>query len=247
MTRRSGAGAGGSGDALAAARRWSVERWRGSATGFHGRDLPDPVRATVWWFEVDRPAVALGSTQRPEVIDADVAARARVEVVRRRSGGGAVWLAPGEVTWVDVLVPRGDRHWDDDVSRSATWLGEVWTEALAATGVDGAEVHRGPMVATDRSPTVCFAGLARGEVTLAGRKAVGIAQRRTREGARFQCAVLHRWDPARLVDLFALDDLERAELLADVADCATGVGPLEPAALVDALVAALHRADSADA
>lgn len=225
--------------------RWSVERWNGSAARFHGRDVPDPVRAAVWWFEVDRTAVALGSTQRPEIIDAGAAARARVEVVRRRSGGGAVWLAPGEVTWVDVLVPRGDRHWDDDVGRSAIWLGEAWAEALTATGVGGAMVHRGPMVTTDRSPLVCFAGLAAGEVTVAGRKVVGIAQRRTRAGARFQCAVLHRWDPRPLVALFALDEDERRRLASDVAGVAAGIGPVDPGALVEALVAALRRADAA--
>ena len=39
-------------------------------------------------------------------IDLDVACAAPgVEVVRRRSGGGAVLLVPGEVVWFDVVVP----------------------------------------------------------------------------------------------------------------------------------------------
>ncbi len=36
---------------------------------------------------------------------------------------------------------------------------------------------------------------------MAGRKLVGISQRRTRSWARFQCAVYRRWDPAALVEL----------------------------------------------
>lgn len=235
----------GSAPAAGGAPRWAVEHWRGSAARFHGRDLPDPVQAAVWWIEVDRTAVALGSTQRPEVLDAEAVARTRVEVVRRRSGGGAVWLAPGEVTWVDVLVPRGDRHWADDIGRSAIWLGAVWAEALASIGVGGATVHRGPMVATAGSLLVCFAGLAPGEVTVAGRKVVGIAQRRTRAGARLQCAVLHRWDPGPLVGLFALDEAGRGRLAADVAEVAVGIGHVPPGAVVDALVTALRRADDA--
>ena len=56
-------------------------------------------------FEVDRPALVLGSTQRAEVVDERACADAGVEVVRRRSGGGAVLLEPGAVVWFDVVVP----------------------------------------------------------------------------------------------------------------------------------------------
>ncbi|MDQ3757058.1 MAG: hypothetical protein M3394_04340, partial [Actinomycetota bacterium] len=49
------------------------------------------------------------------------------------------------------------------------------------------------------SRQVCFAGLGPGEVSVGGRKVVGIAQRRTRFGALFQCAVHRTWDPAPLV------------------------------------------------
>ena len=65
--------------------------------------------------------------------------------------------------------------------------------------VADAVVHRGGLVATPWSRQVCFAGLGPGEVTVAGRKVVGVAQRRTRHGARFQVAALLRWDPAALV------------------------------------------------
>jgi hypothetical protein len=50
---------------------------------------------------------------------------------------------------------------------------------------------------------VCFAGLAAGEVIVDGAKVVGISQRRTRAGARFQCSVPLRWDAARHAELLA--------------------------------------------
>lgn len=217
---------------------WTIERHVGSAGAFHGRDLPDPVRRAVWWFEVTAPAVALGSTQSPSLVDHAAAEAAGIEVVRRRSGGGAVWLAPGEVTWVDVVLPAGDRHWVDDVGRAATWLGRAWVGALADVGVIGAELHDGPLVRTERSGLICFAGLAPGEVTIGGRKVVGVSQRRTRQGARFQCAVLHRWDPRPLVDVLARTPAERRDLAVELGDVATGIGPIGPAALVAAV---LHR------
>jgi lipoate-protein ligase A len=184
--------------------RWQVERSRGSARAFHAREVPEPAAAGVWVHDVDRPALVLGSSQRDDVVDAAGAVAAGVEVVRRRSGGGAVLLVPGEVIWVDVVVPAGDPRWDDDVGRATWWLGEAWAEA-----VGGAAVHRGPMITTEWSRLACFAGLGPGEVTVAGRKAVGISQRRTRRAARFQCAVYLRWDPDALVRLLALDPTDR--------------------------------------
>lgn len=220
-------------------RSWTVEHHTGSATGFHRRDLPDPVPRALWWFEVAGPAVVLGSTQQVEAVDVGRARAAGVEVVRRRSGGGAVWLAPGEVTWVDVVLPRHDPLWDDDVGHAARWLGAAWARALLRAGVAGARPHDGPMAPTADSPLVCFAGLAPGEVTVGGRKVVGVAQRRTRAGARFQCAVLHRWDPEPLVDLLARDPGERTALADRLRPVAAGIGPVDSADLVAALHAEL--------
>ena len=129
----------------------------------------------------------------------------------RRTGGGAVLVAPGDPLWIDVVVPRGDVLWADDVGRAFWWLGEVWATVIGF----GAEVHRGGLVRTRWAADICFAGLGPGEVTIGGRKVVGIAQRRTRDGALFQCAVHRTWDPWSLASRLALparagDDLRDA-------------------------------------
>jgi lipoate-protein ligase A len=195
---------------------WRVELERGPASAFHARPIPDEVERTVRILEVDRPALVLGSTQ-PES-DADRAAldEAGVELVRRRSGGGAVLLDPGRAVWVDIDLPAGDPLWSDDVARSFGWLGDAWVSALG-----GGVAHRGRLVSTPWSRQVCFAGLGPGEVTVDGRKVVGIAQRRTRNGARFQCAVLRRWDAAAVVAL--LDVPDRAIAAAELDSVAAGV------------------------
>ena len=194
---------------------WHIEIDRGSAAAFHARDLPDPLQPTMWWFEVASPALVLGSSQPIEHVDVTACAQRGVEVVRRRSGGGAVLLQPHDATWVDVLVPRDHPRWDDDVGRSAWWLGECWQAALEALGVAGTEVHRGPMVRTQWSDRVCFAGTGGGEVIRDGAKIVGISQRRTRAGARFQCALYHAWRPEAHAELFSPPGPTAADL-ADV-------------------------------
>lgn len=160
------------------------------------------------------PAVVLGSTQPIEDVDRSAASAAGLDVVRRRSGGGAVLVEPGAVAWVDVVVPRSDPLWDDDVGRAFGWLGSAWAEALTALGVPGAQVHRGGIVRSPWSSMVCFAGLGPGEVMVEGRKVVGMAQRRSRHGALFQCAVPLAWEPLRLLEVLALSGEERREAAA---------------------------------
>jgi lipoate-protein ligase A len=80
------------------------------------------------------------------------------------------------------------------------------------------------MQRTPWSASVCFAGLGPGEITVDGRKVVGMSQRRTREAALFQCCAALRWEPERLLDLLALDDAARALGAAELADVAAGIG-----------------------
>jgi len=192
----------------------------------------------VWILDVTRPAVVLGSTQARETVDAGRAGAAGVDVVRRRSGGGAVLVEPGVLVWIDVLVPAGDPRWDSDVGRAFAWLGQAWVGALADVGVPGAVVHDGPLQATSWSATVCFAGLGPGEVTVGGAKVVGMCQRRSRAGALFQCAALLSWAPDLLLDVLELSAGGRRRGRSELAGVARGID-VEPAELADALVARL--------
>jgi len=202
---------------------WAVERLRGPAASLHGREAVDAgAGRAVTVLEVDAAALVLGSTQREDVADRAALEAAGVDLVRRRSGGGAVLLVPGESLWVDVVVPRGDPLWHDDVGRAAAWLGRAWASALGCLGLP-ATVHDGGLVRTAWSPLVCFAGWGPGEVAVGGRKAVGLAARRTRAGARFQCGLARRWDSGALLDLLALDPAERAAGRRALADVAVGV------------------------
>lgn len=218
---------------------WELEHHRGSAGAHHGREIPVPTRRTLWWFEVERPAVVLGSSQSEELVDATAARRAGVEIVRRRSGGGAVWLDPSSIVWVDVLLPVGDERWEADVGRAGRWLGEVWLEALSGLGVEGLRVHRGAMERDEVAELICFAGRADGEVLRGDRKVVGISARRTRAGARFQCSVLRAWEPEHLIDLLRLGRSERETILARSLGVAEGIGPIAPEEIVHALQRAL--------
>jgi lipoate---protein ligase len=213
--------------------QWQVSDVRGSASVLHAAEPPTGTGRRAVRCDVDRLALVLGSAQRDEVVDHDAAARLGAEVVRRRSGGGAVLVVPGDMLWLDVVVPRGDALWDDDIGRAMWWLGAAWADALAACGVDDAQVHRGAVVHTPWSRLVCWDSLGAGEVVVDGRKAVGISQRRTREWIRLQSSVHLAWRPELLCELLAGDRPTPADL------AAAAVVDVDTDALWDALVARL--------
>jgi lipoate-protein ligase A len=220
---------------------FAVHTFRGDAGEFHGRVLDDDTVPEVWLFDVARPALVLGSTQRAEDV-ADVAAcdRAGVDIVRRRSGGGVVLLEPGRIVWFDVVVPAAHLHAagvGDDVGASMAWLGWHVASALTDLGVDGVDIHRGGLLACSPwCPLVCFAGLGPGEVLRDGVKLVGVSQRRSRPGARFQCAVHTQWNPDGLAGLLAAH-MPAAEL-PPVAELPSSVAAELPAAIAASLSSA---------
>ena len=168
--------------------------------------------------EVLAPAVVLGSTQSERLLDPGAVGTGGLEVVRRRSGGGAVHLVPGAQVWVDVVVPAGDDLWDDDVGRATWWLGDAWARALDGAGRERspAVVHRGGVTDRAAARIACFAALGPGEVARSGAKVVGISQRRTRHLSRFQCVAYLDWDPTLLTGLLVAEAAAAvAEALAD--------------------------------
>jgi lipoate-protein ligase A len=187
--------------------QWDIDGQTLSAQAAHDVDLLSITGRKVRVFVPTAPAVVLGSTQRDDIVDDAFVAAHHLEVARRRSGGGAV-LVDSSVVWVDFAIERDDSLWDDDIARSMQWLGRLWSRALAGIGVLG-RVHDGPPVVSTLARTLCFCGVGHGEVVVDGRKAVGISQRRTRDGARFQ-TMLHTRRDDTLIDALRIADRDDA-------------------------------------
>lgn len=181
---------------------WQVHNVEQSASEMHARDLP--AERGIWNVKISRTAMVLGSSQNKNVVDLEACAKANVDVVRRRSGGGAVYLAIGEHLWVDVVVPVDDDLWSDDVVASSQWIGDAWSRVLTTFGKSLVSVHRGRAEPSTWSKLICFAGLGPGEVMTNGKKVVGISQRRTNKAARFQCFVHRCWAPETFLSLLAV-------------------------------------------
>ncbi|MHB8243892.1 MAG: lipoyl protein ligase domain-containing protein [Acidimicrobiales bacterium] len=192
-------------------------------------------------------ALVLGSSQPAEAVDASRCVELGVSIVRRRSGGGAVFVAPGSQVWIDVFLPRGDPLLDSDVGRSFLWLGAVWAEAVTslqgASSPGCADLPRPYVVlpglrASTFARQFCFGGLGAGEVTVAGRKVVGLSQRRDRSGAWFHSMALIRGHSKEIVECMKLDEQQRSAA-SQLLSAHSGTLAADERAVVQAFLSAL--------
>ena len=168
-----------------------------SATQHHGKDLPS--ERSIWDVHLTQTAIVLGSRQHESLLNVELCMRDSIEIVKRRSGGGIVFLEPNKHVWLDVVISRDDELWNDDVAKASWWLGEVWINTLNELGLENLSVHHEPLQLDAWGDLLCFAGIGPGEVVLNNSdgvsKVVGISQRRTRDSARFQCTLYMEWNP----------------------------------------------------
>ena len=109
---------------------------------FADRTVTEP---ELWWCDITDAAFVLGSRQSPDLVDLAACERAGLDLVRRRSGGGAVVLRPADIVWIDAVLPHGVAP--ADVRDSMVWIGERWRDAVAPVVPAGTDltVHTGGM------------------------------------------------------------------------------------------------------
>src|SRR5574341_1119921 len=158
---------------------------------------------TVRFFAWQPPTVSLGYGQ-PLDGHVDVAAcrRLGVGLVRRPTGGGAIYHdGPArELTYSVVAAAADVGGGARDLLHSYQWIGRALAAGLRALGaaVEVAGVARGD----EPAPAFCFARTGSCEIELHGRKVVGSAQRRHGSAFLQHGSILLAVDAPRLRVLF---------------------------------------------
>jgi len=168
--------------------------WRGRRAG----TSPPTLRFFAW----APPTVSLGYGQRlDDHVDAAACARLGVGLVRRPTGGSAIYHdGPERELTYSVAATAEDLGVGDDLLLTYEWIGRALRRGLRALGAEA------ELMAARRpeglSPAFCFARTATYELEIDGRKVVGSAQRRQGTSFLQHGAVLLGVDEPRLRTLF---------------------------------------------
>jgi lipoate-protein ligase A len=205
--------------------------WRGRQAGA----APPTLRFFAW----APPTVSLGYGQRLDRhVDVDACRRLGVGIVRRPTGGSAIYHdGPERELTYSVVATADDLGISPDLLDTYRWIGRALVRGLNALGAAAEMIPTGRGLGRD--PAFCFARTGAYEIEVAGKKLVGSAQRRQGTSFLQHGAVLLGVDAPRLRALFPTtpDPLASMTTLA----AATGRRPT-----FEEVAAALHDAFEAE-
>ena len=204
--------------------------WRGRQTGAS----PPTIRFFAW----EPPCLSLGYGQPLDgSVDTDACRRLGVGLVRRPTGGGAIYHdGPERELTYSVVATATDLGIGPDLLDTYQWIGRALLRGLNELGAGAEMVKVGG--GSGPAPAFCFARTGVFEIEVGGRKLVGSAQRRRGTSFLQHGAVLLGVDEARLCAVFPTtrDPLSTMTTL----EAATGRRPAFDAVAL-ALAAAFER------
>ncbi|HEY8486748.1 MAG TPA: lipoate--protein ligase family protein [Limnochordales bacterium] len=181
-------------------------------------EQPPTLRLYRW----EPPAVSIGYFQEmAEAVNEAACRREGVEVVRRPTGGRAVFHDQ-ELTY-SVALPPGHPVAAGGILDSYRRLSLGLQEGLRRLGVQ-AELATPPAAGRGPGASACFDSASRHELEWAGRKLVGSAQTRRASGALLQHgSILLRFDPLRAAMFLSPDPATAGQLARVLAARAAGL------------------------
>ncbi len=168
---------------------WRFNEQLGTADQLHNMAAPLGGGFTAALNQIATDALVLGSSQTTDLIDQKRANDDSIEIAKRRTGGGIVFIDKRQDAWLDIYVPSDAPFLSPKIENSFDWLGLIWLEALKATAPEvGFRLLKSkPTNPASLAGSLCFNSMGFGEIALGPSKVVGISQRRSRDYSKFQC------------------------------------------------------------
>jgi lipoate-protein ligase A len=176
-------------------------------------------------------------------IDQEACAGLGLDIVRRPTGGKMV-LHDRELTY-SVILKQGRENFPDDIMGAYLFISQALMEGLKGLNVraEMAHVDRREKKGAGPHSAACFSAISSLEITAGGKKLVGSAQRRTRDGVIQHGSILIDLDLDKLMAVQKFNRPEQNHRMRDLlARRMTGVNDLIPAAVDFDDVAAAMRA-----
>ena len=183
------------------------------------------------------PTLSLGYAQSTvKEVNRDACQRLGIGIVRRPTGGRAV-LHDDEVTY-SVVMPTTTADGSAALSEQYRHIGLALAAALRQAGLAVHLEHPQRQSPAQRSPA-CFAALSRYELSAAGRKLVGSAQKRRHHALLQHGSIPLTLDRQRLFACLHVPPTQREAL---VAEAYTSMAAVHEVATASVSPAALHEA-----
>ncbi|MGA7671012.1 MAG: biotin/lipoate A/B protein ligase family protein [Nitrolancea sp.] len=169
---------------------------------------------TLRMYSWSRDSVILGVGQPASQLDLQACRDVGCDVLRRISGGTAVFHDGNTVSF-QLVLPEGHPFLSDDIHVNYRRIAEVVIAMLASFGVESRWASLDEARA-DRSPAgldgICFSSLAPFEVMANGKKLVGLAQVKRHSVSALQGMLYLRSRPLLSAQLVARDPAEISRL-----------------------------------
>ncbi len=163
--------------------------------------------ATLRMYSWSRDSIVLGVGQPASQLDFEACREAGCDILRRISGGTAVYHDQNTLSF-QLVLPEGHPCLTDDIHRNYRLIAGVAVSMLASMGVQSRSVSIDE-ARRDASPAgleaICFSSLAPYEILAGNRKLVGLAQVRRRTVSALQGMLYLRNDPAKSARLVSRD------------------------------------------
>lgn len=189
-----------------------------------GRDQAPP---TLRLFAWEPPCLSLGYAQPIGDVDLARLQANGWDLVRRPTGGRAV-LHTDELTY-SVIAPLDEPHVAGTVLESYNRLAQALVEALRLLVLPVEVQEHAPAPAAKDANPVCFEVPSTYEITVGGKKLIGSAQARRREGVLQHGSLPLTGDLTRILQVLAFPDeisrlraVERLRLRATTVEAALG-------------------------
>ncbi len=197
---------------------------------------PPTLRVYAW----DTPTLSLGYAQNAaKEVDLTACRQHGVGVIRRPTGGRAV-LHDREVTY-SVVLPTTSSQEPTTLTEHYRRIGLALTAALQQLGLAVHFERAGRRRSSPRIPSsaACFSALARYEISAAGRKIIGSAQKRTRKSLLQHGAIPLEINRTRLFQCLQTPLGHQAALVQEAYSTMTAVNEIAPAPIA---IPTLHQA-----
>lgn len=186
-----------------------------------GRDEVPPTLRLYRW---DPPCLSLGYSQPFSDLNQDQLRSRGWDVVRRPTGGRAI-LHTDELTYA-VIGPKTDPRLKGGLMESYRRLSKALSEALKILGLP-VQVHPGKNPDSINNP-VCFENPSDFEITVEGKKIIGSAQARKKEGILQHGTLPLKGDLTRIIQVLKYSNSAQRDQAA--------VALLQKAATVEAVL-----------